>query len=310
MNKSTLFLIAFTYISTTFAMESKDLYLVVHDNKVKQEEKIGHSLPRLGIVNIQTGDYLDIVLDPNTPLAQANDLESLQWTSEGYIACESKGRCYQFDLHYDREKGYIAQVVRLFLLPVPTDRFFNIEAIAIREGGMGPDLCWSHRGGIFAGEEPWTRCASLDLSTGEIGSFVESLIEDPFGTPNQLNRAISDHAIGPRSGQNYFIATIDTEGSEGIEGTSEDLYSILYTDNFGLHLFPKEKIEALFINDQESLAVLGTDNEAAGSKVCQFSLESGFLSCVDVRKGEAFGIGGIAPLHINSPNNRHTGHSE
>ncbi len=271
-------------------------YLVCHDNKPKNDIKTGHPLPRLGVVNADSGEYIEVKIDENNPLRHSKDLESL--VSQGgnkFITCESKGRCFNFELKQDKA-GLEAVYKSQFSLPVPSDRFYNIEGIALKNEDS--KICWSHRGGIKEGEEPWTRCASIDMKTGDVGLFVEQQMEDPFAIKNRLNRAIADHAVGSKTGADYFIGTIDTEGSEGIEAVDEEPYSILYTNYQCLKRFLGEKMEALYINPEETQAVIATDNEEAGSKICKYGLESGEFSCKDVRKGEEYAIGGIAPIKI------------
>lgn len=271
------------------------LFLVSHDNKPSQESK--GSLPRLGVVNSQTGGYQEVLLN-NNALSKAKDLESLKWVKQNeYLTCESAGHCFYFSINRNEKGEYLATILKQFKLHVPLDKFYNIEGVALK-GAQNSEICWSHRGGIFAGEEPWTRCASLDLDEGKVGGFSETAVDDPFAISNKLNRAISDHAIGQKTGKDYFIATIDTEGSEGIQATTDQAYSFLYTKDSCLKLFPGDKVEALHMNPDETCAIIATDNEAAGSKICQYSLESGELSCVDIRAGQEYGIGGIAPLKI------------
>lgn len=270
------------------------LFLVCHDNKPKLEQKLGRTLPRLAVVDSETGEYHEVHLN-NNPLSKAKDLESLKWIKQNeYLTCESKGTCFQFSVSKNGTSEYSATVLKQFKLAIP-NKFYNIESIALK-GPENSEICWSHRGGILAGEEPWTRCASLDLDKGQIGEFTEVQVEDPFGIPNNLNRAISDHAIGEKTGKDYFIATIDTEGSEGIDATKDQAYSFLYTKNSCLKFFPGEKVEALHINTDETFAIITTDNEDEGSKICTFSLELDDLNCVNVLPGEEHGIGGIAPL--------------
>lgn len=273
-----------------------EFYLVSHDNKPKYEQKLGRPLPRIGVVNSETGEYHHVQLNGN-PLSKAKDLESLNWIRQNqYLACESGGNCYQFSVNQN-EEGYSAAVLNQFELPVPTDKFYNIEGVSLN-GHENSVICWSHRGGIYQGEEPWIRCAPFDVDKGTVGEFTEMQVDDPFGIPNKLNRAISDQSIGPKTGMNYFVATIDTEGCEDIAATDDPAYSFLYTQESCLKLFPGEKVEGLYINEKETSAILATDNEAAGSKICKYSLESGDLSCVDVLPGEEYGIGGIAPLRL------------
>jgi hypothetical protein len=285
-------------VMENYSKKSEDtLYLVCHDNKPDFEQKLGRPLPRLGVVDIETGKYSQVLLN-NSTLAKAKDLESLKWVKKNeYLTCESKGNCFHFSINKDQTGEYSATVHKEFKLPVPTHKFYNIEGIALK-GAENSEICWSHRGGIFAGEEPWTRCASFDLEKGEVGKFTEQQVDDPFGVPNRLNRAISDQAIGEKTGKDYFIATIDTEGSEGIAATEDAAYSFLYTKDECLKIFPGDKVEALHINAEETSAVIATDNEAAGSKVCTVSLIQGDSKCVDVRAGEEYGVGGIAPLKL------------
>ncbi|NGX59602.1 MAG: hypothetical protein KR126chlam3_00755 [Chlamydiae bacterium] len=276
------------------SMSDEDLYLVCHDNKPKHDQKAGHILPRLGIVNSRNGEYTAIEVNKSNPLAQSKDLESLTWVKDNeYLVCESQGRCFHIGIE-EGEEGYSASVIKQFMLPVPEGRFYNIEAVAIRD--QGAKVCWSHRGGIYAGEEPWKRCGPIDLESGIVPSFSEEEVEDPFGILNKLNRAISDHAVGPKTGADYFMATIDTEGSEGIAATEDVAYSILYTNGQCLELFPGEMAEALSVSPDESTFTFATDNEAAGSKICQYDLNKNSLHCSKIREGEEYGIGGIAPL--------------
>lgn len=267
-----------------------DKFLVCHDNKHLQH-------PRLGIVDLTQATYHEVQLDPESELAHANDLESLNWLEDHqYIACESKGKCYQFDVDQQEDGSYVADLLRTFKLACP-DQFYNIEGIILKQKEDLTEMCWSHRGGIYKGEEPWTRCGQLNLDEDIVTHHTEMRVEDPFGISHVLNRAISDHAYDSVSEKEYFIGTIDTEGSKGILATNDITYSILYTREQSLDVFLHRKIEAVYADTLNQILILATDNDnkLAGAEICTYRLETGDLKCETFRQGQEFGIGGLAP---------------
>lgn len=302
INLSTLF--GMTLIASHRSQElfsySDSRYLVAHDNKPKEDLRAGYTLPRLGVVDIDTGHYQTVLLPDDDLLKRSRDLESLTWLFQNeYLTCESTGGCYHIDLT-ENAGEYTAATLQTFQLPVPKDKFFNIEGMALAKIDSSTNvICYDHRGGIHPGEEPWSRCASYDIYNGEIGRFEEALVADPFAIPNPLNRAISDHAIGEQTGQSYFVATIDTEGSEGIAATLDKAYSFIYTKDQCIKYIDQDKVEALYITPDETTAIIATDNDRPNSeKVCQFSLFQPMSATVC--HSVPYGIGGIAPIKQNA----------
>ncbi|MGD0465180.1 MAG: hypothetical protein ABSA84_00550 [Gammaproteobacteria bacterium] len=283
----------------TSPIQYDNLYLVCHDNKPKDDIKAGHTLPRLGVVDISSGIYDPILLPDTDPLMKSKDLESVTWLhGNEYLACESSGKCFHVRLIH-RANGYATETLRTLQLPVPKDRFFNIESVGIKRTKgdvLNNVICYDHRGGINPGEEPWSRCAPFDIETGEIGSFKETSPSDPFAIANKLNRAISDRTIGEKTGQSYFVATIDTEGSEGIPATQDNAYSFIYTVDQCIKYVDGDKIEALYVTPDEQQAIITTDNDRPNSeKICLFSLRNPNAEPI-CHHTIPYGIGGIAPI--------------
>lgn len=275
--------------------ENNEKFLVCHDNKPSQDQQ----LPRFGIVDLTHAKYTEVHLYPDSELAHANDLESLQWVQDNqYIACESKGKCYQFTIDAQDNGSYVANSLKTFKLDCP-NKFYNIEGFILKQNENQTDVCWSHRGGIYKGEEPWTRCGQLDLDQEIMTHHTETAVEDPFGIYNELNRATSDHACDS-SGKEFLIATIDTEGSKGIAAIKQAAYSILYTHEECIDIFMDRKFEALYVDLDKQKIILATDNdnETAGAEICTYSLQTRNLDCQMLREGQEYGIGGIAPFKI------------
>ena len=269
----------------------EDLFLVCHDNKPKLDLEAGYKLPRFGVVDVSTASYYPVRINEASPLQKTKDLESLAFVKKNrFIACQSNALCFYFEVE-KQKNDYLANFISEFKLPVPENKFSNIEAITL----LGSKICWSHRGGIYAGEEPWTRCSLIDIETAIISPFVERKVIDPFGLSNPLNRAISDHAVGHLTGTDYFIGTIDTEGSEGIESTKDQAYSILYTKYKCLEKFVNTKIEALYINLDENGIIFATDSERVVSRICSYDFALKIIKwCFNLPKGQEYGVGGIA----------------
>lgn len=273
-----------------------DIFLVSHDNKPKDEVKIGHVLPRLSVVEGQ--ERREVFIPEGDPIRKAKDLESLAHIGDAnYLTCESSGRCFDVTLSYDGE--YKAKTNEITYLKVPPKpKFFNIESLSIslkNDDDSKYEICYDHRGGVYAGEEPWTRCADFNNSRVGMGDYVETYPEDPFSVPNKLNRAIADRSIGPISGKEYFVATIDTEGSEGIDATDDEGYSFIYTKDECIKHIPRDKVEGLYISPDETTAIYTTDNDRLGAEnFCKFSLLNPLASesCFTLDQG----IGGLAPV--------------
>ncbi len=273
-----------------------DNFLVCHDYKSKDDAKAGYVLPRLGV--IEAGKYTEVSVLHDDPIRTAKDLESLTWLyDKRYLVCESSGKCFGVDVAF-KDGTYHAVTTQTMQLPVPAKpRFYNIESISSRQTiakDASAEFCYDHRGGIYAGEEPWTHCTTFNLMTGEIDENI-TFPEDPFAISNPLNRAISDRAIGAITGETYFVATIDTEGSKGIAATDDEVYSFIYTKDQCIKHIPGDKVEGLHINRDETIATFTTDNDRPGSeKICTFSLVTPTAEpqCSNIPHG----IGGLAPL--------------
>ncbi len=271
-------------------IEKNPFYLVVHDNKKPMQ-------PRLAIVNAETGAYTKLELNQDSPLANAKDLESLQQIrGNEYLACESSGNCFHFALEKDGQEQYSAEIGGEIKLPLPSGKYSNIEGVALNP--QKREICWSHRGGSNPGEEAWTRCAPVDLEAHKVGDFVESSAENPFAKPGPFDRPIADAAFNPKTGRLAYVASIDTETPWTNPETKANTSSIVYDANGCLVNIPGHKVEGLYIHSDGEM-ILGTDNEDAGSDICRYSSLSKTLKCVEVMKGQPYGISGIVPLEIS-----------
>jgi len=277
-------------------------FLVVHDNKPKNDAKAGRFLPRLALIDEKKG-YTEVKIPENSPLRASNDLESLIKRPDGsFIACQSDGKaCFQFRLRQDEDKAPVADVFRTFSLGTPKGEYTNIEGVAI-----SPDsskIYWSHRGNPDKNSEvPFDEQTHLthifsapysDIAT-RFTPKVAAIIDTPFAEKRVELRSHADHIVTPQ-GEHLLVAAADPEDT----GTKDfPPFSIVHNDKDQcLNLVEGDKIEGMYLDPKTNNLYLGSDNEAEGARVCKVALGSPDAPrCATVLKGQEYGISGMVQV--------------
>lgn len=259
---------------------SNSLYLVCHDHTRNHDEASGYKLPRLGIVNLATGGYETVSFAKEDPLYYSNDLEALTaFRGNEYLTCQSNGACYHFSLD-SNSNGYTAKTLNVIQLPIPMNTFVHIEGLTATYMGHNKfKICYDHRGGIYLGQNAWTRCLSYE-GMQVSNKYEETPVIAPFPVADPLHIAVADHALARQTGRSYFVGTVNMYALSqikylGIISSVNHSFSFIYTHESCIKYLDQEIVQALYVHDDETLALVATDDDRPDAeKVCQFSLQN------------------------------------
>lgn len=278
-------------------------FLVIHDNKPKNDAQAGRLLARVGIIDEKNG-YTPVKVE-GTPLEEAKDLESLiKKNSHEYLTCQSNGKCFEFGLEKDENNNPVTTVLNTFKLNTPKGKYTNIEGVALSKT-YAPEIFWSHRGDpnkfdtIPIENQPRTTDVfkgNFDPKVQEYNANVATSIATPFEKVRLELRAAADHII-TSDNTHLYVGAADPEET----GTTDfGLFSILHNDKGqSIYQLDGDKIEALYLDEKDHTLYLGSDNEGAGARVCKLvmdSLRSMSHKCATILKGQEFGVSGMVAL--------------
>ena len=249
-------------ISGIATTTSEDTYLVVHDNKKKDQL-------RAGLVNLSADSLYSGLGWPVKDLPI--DLEALTNISgmkDQYIAMGSWGFCYwlALDLSTNRLK-----LIKEFRIP-GSGPPLNLESLVLWFAGDSWYIAWAHRGSV---EEPsilfW---GLIDIFSENISIQVEDsvLVEVPW--PIMAKRNMSDMVLD-NNGNLWTSATSDPGDDGPYESgiykigkfqKQNDKMEFFIADSFPKQfVFQRNKVEALTIAGNKT--VFATDDENLGAAI-------------------------------------------
>ena len=250
-------------ISGISPTSSKHKYLVVHDNKKKDQL-------RAGLIDL-SADSLYMGLDWPTEKLPI-DLEALSnipgYENE-YIAMGSWGFCYWIKLDL---KTRTLDLINEFRIP-DSGPPLNLESFQIFTKNNNWYAAWAHRGS--ENEDSILFWGSISLLDKEISISIDDSVFVNVPWPVIANRHMSDMIIednrtlwssatsdpgdeGPYASAIYKIGTFNTVGDKMKFNPSLSLESKF--------IFQNNKVEAMTINNNNKM-VFATDDENLGSAI-------------------------------------------
>jgi len=235
----------------------KDGFLVVHDNKRKDQSRISYINQELKIKNL---------IWPKIKLP--NDLEAsiqVPGVKNRYILMESGGKCFEISID---PKDFRVEVIHTFTLPLIKPKM-NLEGLTIFPSGQGLLFIYGDRGSDSRLSTLFTSFFNKKNKTFyDINQFTFDLPE-----PKKHKRNISDLALD-EDGNLWTVATSDPGNYGPFISALYQLGKIspagLFKPNHPdlirpIAIIKEQKVDALMFN--KDYLILMTDNENLGSKI-------------------------------------------
>ena len=235
----------------------KDGFLVVHDNKKKEQARISYINKELKIKDL---------VWPEKKLPY--DLEAsikVPGEKNRYILMESGGKCFEITID---PKDFRVDVIHTFTLPLIKSKM-NLEGLTIYPSGQGLLFIYGDRG---SDSRPSTLFTSFfnrkNKKFYDINQFTFDLPE-----PKKHKRNISELAID-MNGNLWTVATSDPGNYGPFISALYQLGKIspagLFKPNHPdlirpIAIIKEQKVDALMFN--KDYLILMTDNENLGSKI-------------------------------------------
>lgn len=240
----------------------KDKYLVVHDNKKKDQLRVG--LIDLGADSL----YIGLEWPTETLPIDLEALSAIPGLENEYIAMGSWGFCYWIKL--DLQSKTI-DLIKEFRIP-DSGPPLNFESLLILGESDNLYVAWAHRGSDH--EESILYWGSISLFNEDIVISVKDSIFINIPWPLTAKRHMSDMDM-----DNNNILWTSATSDPGDEGPYKSaiykigLFEIVKENiNFSIlqsfpkqYVFEKNKVEALTFNDNK--IVFATDDENLGAAI-------------------------------------------
>ena len=256
--------IAISGISPT---SDKNKYLVVHDNKKKEQL-------RIGLINLAADSLYKGLSWPSESLPiDLEALSNIPGLENEYIAMGSWGFCYWIKLDL---KSNTIEIIKEFRIP-DSGPPLNLESLLIIRKNKKTYLAWAHRGSD--NEQAILFWGAISLFDDDIAISVEDSTFINLPWPIKSKRHMSDMDID----NNNILWTSSTSdpGDDGpyqsaiykigkFEILKDKLYFNIFDSFPGQYVFNNNKVEALTIDANK--IVFATDDENLGASI-NFSID-------------------------------------